>query len=88
MLLLLKLVGAEKTETAGGLLGIETLIVALEQGEDIIYNNGFEVDFLFIIQILGLQLNLCERVSRQISHGNIAEMRTCDMSTLASGRDA
>jgi hypothetical protein len=49
LLLLLKLIMPKETDTARGLFSIETLVSALEEGEDIVDDNSLKVDFFLII---------------------------------------
>jgi hypothetical protein len=58
LLLSLELVGTEDTQTARSLVFAQTSIVALEELEDIIDNDGLEVDLLLVVQILSLEFNL------------------------------
>ena len=58
LLLALELVGAEELETAVGLLVSQTVLVALEQLEDVIDDDGLEVDLLLVVEVLGLELDL------------------------------
>lgn len=82
LLLDLELVGAEQLETALSLLYGETVLVALEQLEDVVDDDGLEVDLFLIVQVLRLELDLWE------SQGRVFEMqesiRTVPMSTSAS----
>jgi hypothetical protein len=36
----------------------QTILVALEEFEDIVDDNGFQVDLLLIIQVFGFELDL------------------------------
>ena len=58
LLLALELVGAEQLQTASGFLCSETLLRALEKLEDIVYDNGLQIDLLLVVQVLGRELNL------------------------------
>lgn len=58
LLFLLKFVGAEQFQTASGFFLSKTAVVTLEESEDIINDNRFEVDFLLVIKVLRFQLNL------------------------------
>ena len=58
LLLALELVGAEKFETTGGLVVGETVLIALEELEDVIDDDGLEVDLLLVVEVLSLELNL------------------------------
>jgi hypothetical protein len=58
LLLALELVGTKDTETTSGLIVSKTVLVALKQREDIIDDNGLEVDLLLVIKVLCLELNL------------------------------
>jgi hypothetical protein len=53
----LELVGAEELDTAEGLFLGETVVVALEQLEDVVDNDGLQVDFFFVVQILRFELD-------------------------------
>ena len=63
LLLALELVGAEKFETAIGLVISKTGLVALKELEDVVDNDGLEVDLLLVVQILGLELDLGTRIN-------------------------
>jgi hypothetical protein len=58
LLLRLELVGPEKLQTTLSLLAGETVMVALEELEDIIDDNGLKVDLFFVVQVVGGQLDL------------------------------
>ena len=58
LLLALELVGAEELKTAVGLLVRQTVLVALEQPEDVIDHDSLQVDLLLVVEVLGLQLDL------------------------------
>jgi hypothetical protein len=58
LLLALELVGTKDTETTSGLVVSKTVLVALKQREDIIDDNGLEVDLLLVVKVLCLELNL------------------------------
>ena len=58
LLLALELVGAEKFETTVGLLVRKTVLIALEELEDIVDNDSLQVDLLLVVEVLGLQLDL------------------------------
>ena len=58
LLLTLELVGAEKFETAVGFVISKTGLVALKKLEDIVDNDGLEVDLLLVVEVLGLELDL------------------------------
>jgi len=60
----LELIGAEKLETALGLLYGETVLVALEELEDVVDDDGLKVNLFLIIQVLRLELNLGESQGR------------------------
>lgn len=55
---LLKLVGTKKFDTTVCLFSIKTVLVTLKEFEDILNDNGLEVDLFFVIQVLRFQLNL------------------------------
>ena len=61
LLLVLELVGTENLEAAGSLLAGKTLVVALEELEDVLDGNGLDVDLLLVVQVLSLELNLKRR---------------------------
>ena len=67
LLLALQLVGAEELETACSLLVGETVLVTLEQLEDIVDNDGLKVNLLLVVKILSLELDLKKRTSQH--HG-------------------
>lgn len=58
LLLTLEFVGAEQFQTTSGFLPSETLLRALEKLEDVINDDGLQVDLLLIVQVLGRELNL------------------------------
>lgn len=58
LILLLKLVRTENIETTLGFLVGETVVSALKQLEDIVDDDGLEVDFFLVIQVLRLKLDL------------------------------
>ena len=58
MLLSLEPVGAETFETAVGLVVIRTVLVTLKQLEDIIDDDGLEVDLLLVVEVVGFGLDL------------------------------
>lgn len=49
LLLILELVGTEKLQTTGSLIIFETTLVALKQFENIVDNDGFEINFLLVV---------------------------------------
>lgn len=51
-------IGAENVQTTLGLLSRETLIVTLEELEDILDNDCLEVDLFFVIEVVSLQFDL------------------------------
>ena len=61
LLLVLELVGTENLEAAGSLLAGKTLVVALEELEDVLDGDGLDVDLLLVVQVLGFELDLRER---------------------------
>ena len=58
LLLALELVGTEELETACSLLVGKTVLVALEQLEDIVDDDSLEVDLLLVVKVFGLELDL------------------------------
>lgn len=58
LLLRLELVGPENLKPPSDLLIIQTTFVALKQFEDIIDNNSLKVDFVLVIKIFSLKLDL------------------------------
>jgi hypothetical protein len=46
-------VGTKEFEAALSLFLGETLLVTLEEGEDIVENDGLEVDLVLVVEILG-----------------------------------
>lgn len=63
-----ELVGAEEFEPTGTLFSRKTLIVTLKKFEDIIDNNGLQVNFFLIIEVLRLQFNLWVGVDQKRCH--------------------
>lgn len=89
LLFLLEFVGTKNLETTLGLLSSETLTVALEKGKDILDNDCLEVDLFFVIEVIGLELDLCSIASQGgVSMCQLVREkrthRTRDMSTFAS----
>ena len=58
LLLNLELVGAEQLNTTDGLFLGQTVLVALEQLENVVDDDSLQVDFFFVVQILCLELDL------------------------------
>ena len=58
LLLRFELVRTENVVTALRLFSVETLIVALEELEDIVDDDGLKIDLFLVIKVLGLELNL------------------------------
>ena len=58
MFFALELVRAEQLETTLGFLFCQTLVVALKELEDILHDDGLEVDLFLVVEILRSQLNL------------------------------
>lgn len=58
MLLGLEPVGTKEFETTLGLSLGQTLLSALEKGEDIVDDYGFEVNLVLVVEILSLELDL------------------------------
>lgn len=85
LLLNLELVGAKKLETAVGLFCGETILVALEELEDVVDDDGLEVDLFLIVQVLRLELDLSYYELRVFFLP--AAIRTVPMSTRASAAD-
>jgi hypothetical protein len=54
LLLRLELVGPEEFKTALCLLRRETVLVALEELEDILHDDRLEVNLFLVVEILGL----------------------------------
>lgn len=66
LLLTLEFVGTEDLETAVSLLGSKTVLLALEELEDIFDNDGLEVNLFLVVEVLSLQFDLeSGRVSRR-----------------------
>lgn len=65
LFLRLQLIGTKKLETAKSFFGGETILITLEQFKDIVNNDGLEVDFLLVVKILRLQLNLWETLGNK-----------------------
>ena len=59
LLLLLQFVGAKYFQTTLGLLRRETLIITLEECEDILDNYCLEVDLFLVIEVIGFKFDLC-----------------------------
>ena len=55
---MLEFVGTEKAETTLSFFGVETLFGRLEQGEDVLDNDRLEIDFLLVVKVFGLELDL------------------------------
>ena len=53
-----ELVGPEDLKTAASLFLVETLVVTLKELEDIVVDDGLEVDLFLIVQILRAKLDL------------------------------
>ena len=53
-----ELVGPEDLKTAASLFLVETLVVTLEELEDIVYEDGREVDLFLSVRILRAKLDL------------------------------
>lgn len=66
LLLGFELVRTEETKTALSLVGGETLLRALEQSEDILNDDGLEVDLLLVVEVFGLELDLCVGKKRSV----------------------
>ena len=58
LLLNLELVRAEQLNTTDGLFLGQTVLVALEQLENVVDDDSLQVDFFFVVQILCLELDL------------------------------
>ena len=58
MFFALELVRAEQLETTLGLLFCQTLVVALKELEDILHDDGLEVNLFLVVEILRTQLDL------------------------------
>lgn len=58
LFLALELVRTEKTDTTLRLFVRETLVVALKELEDIIDDDGLEVDLLLVVEVFRLELDL------------------------------
>ena len=58
LLLNLELVRAEQLNTTDGLFLRQTVLVALEQLENVVDDDSLQVDFFFVVQILCLELDL------------------------------
>jgi hypothetical protein len=92
LLLLLQSVGTEYLQTTLRLLGSETLIVTLEECEDILDNYCLEVDLFLVIEVIGLKFDLCrmqresESCMRVTPLGRKEMNRTLDISILASAK--
>lgn len=60
LLLMLELVRTEEAQTALCLRVVETVLGRLEESEDVLDDDGLEVDLLLVIEIFGLELDLME----------------------------
>jgi hypothetical protein len=58
LLLLFEFVGTKILQTTLGLFCTETLIVTLEECEDIFNNDCLEVDLFLVIEVIGLKFDL------------------------------
>ena len=76
LLLDLKLVGAEELETAVGLLVRQTVLITLEQLEDVIDHDSLQVDLLLVVEVLGLELNLRKRQVSIAPRGQVDSGKT------------
>ena len=72
MLFGLELVRAEEFETTAGFLVGETALGTLEELEHVLHDNGLEVDFLLVVQVLGAKLN-----GGHVDLGVYSEMSIC-----------
>ena len=61
MLLRFKSVGAKKLETTGGLCRVETSIRALQELEDVVDDDSFQIDLVLVVQVLRAQLDLVKK---------------------------
>jgi hypothetical protein len=59
LLLALQLVGAKELKTTGSLVRGKTVLVALEELEHVLDDDGLKVDLLLIVEVLSLELDLC-----------------------------
>lgn len=71
LFLLLKLVGTKKFDSTLCLVIIETVLVTLKEFEDILNNDGLEVDLFFVIQVLRFQLNLTKGKKLMLAVGAV-----------------
>ena len=55
---MLEFVGTENLQTTLSLLRGETLTAALEERKDILNNDCLEVDLFFVVEVIGLELDL------------------------------
>ena len=58
----LEFVGPKELETAQGFFFGETLLCALEELEDVVDNDGFEVDLFLIVEVFRLEFDLSNNV--------------------------
>jgi hypothetical protein len=56
--LFLELVGTKDTDTVDGLGLGETSLVTLEESEDILHDNVFDIDLVLVVQVGGSELDL------------------------------
>jgi hypothetical protein len=71
LLLLFEFVGAKNLQTTPGLFCSETLIVTLEEREDIFNDDCLEVNFFLVIEVIGLKLDLCRMLNQLESYMHV-----------------
>jgi hypothetical protein len=63
--LFLELVGTKDTDTVDGLGLGETSLVTLEESEDILHDNVFDIDLVLVVQVGGSELDLDDQQGTQ-----------------------
>ena len=76
LLLLFELVGTKEAETTVGFLRVETFFGTLKEGEDVLDDDGLEVDLLLVVEVLGLELNLRKRQVSIAPRGQVDSGKT------------
>ena len=62
LLLRFKPVGTEQLKTTHGFVRGETVLVALQELEDVVNDNSLQIYFFLVVEVLCLQLDLQRRV--------------------------
>lgn len=58
MFLIFEFIGTEKFEATFWLVALETVGVALKELEDVVDNDGFEINLFLVVKVFSFQLNL------------------------------